>query len=265
MKLGHQLSDHNRWAVWLAKIFKTTCRLSIAPAFLIYLASRRFSTGEGPVGAFSVIVKSSRTFVFNSNLRTDGLMAAYSPVDCRCSNQTPVTRPSRLYQVHWVEQRDCCYIYSTQTDQQDVSTFSFIIYTKYTLWNKLTCVTLTPCIFWVWGIENCDSFKPNKKMHHPLYLTFTDMIIDDYKQKRHKHPVFDVIQLKPLRCTIKSQRRSWPESECPSVRSLCHIHSKPGHSFRLPDTGTLLQFRALQLWHQYFNEFLSWYITSILP
>ena len=63
MKLGHQLSDHNRWAVWLAKIFKTTCRLSIAPAFLIYLASRRFSTGEGPVGAFSVIVKSSQSFV----------------------------------------------------------------------------------------------------------------------------------------------------------------------------------------------------------
>ena len=139
MKLGHQLSDHNRRAVWLAKIFKTTRWLSMtfAPAsqFLIYLAtsSRRFSTREGPVGAFSVIVKSSRTFVFNSNLWTDGLMAAYSPVDCRCSNQTPVTRPSRLYQVHWVEQRDCCYIYSTQTDQQDVSTFIFIIYTKYTL------------------------------------------------------------------------------------------------------------------------------------
>ena len=73
------------------------------------------------------------------------------------------------------------------------------------------------------------------------------MIIDEYKQKQHEHPVFYVIQLKPLRCTIKSQRPSWPESECPSVRSLCHIHSKPGHSFRLPDTGTLLQFRALQL------------------
>ena len=108
-------------------------------------------------------------------------------------------------------------------------------------------------------------FNQLKIMHPPLYLSLTYMIIDDYKQKQHKHPVFDVIQLKPLRCTIKSQRPSWPESECPSVRSLCHIHSKPGHSFRLPDTGTLLQFRALQLWHQYFNEFLSWYITSILP
>ena len=84
-------------------------------------------------------------------------------------------------------------------------------------------------------------------MHPPLYLSLTYMIIDDYKQKQHEHPVFYVIQLKPLRCTIKSQRPSWPESECPSVRSLCHIHSKPGHSFRLPDTGTLLQFRALQL------------------
>ena len=95
-------------------------------------------------------------------------------------------------------------------------------------------------------MENCDSFKANK-MHPPLYLSLTFMIIDEYKQKQHKHPVFDVIQLKPLRCTIKSQRPSWPESECPSVRSLCHSHSKPGHSFRLPDTGSLLQFRALQL------------------
>ena len=53
-------------------------------------------------------------------------------------------------------------------------------------------------------MENCDSFKP-KKMHPPLYLSLTYMIIDDYKQKQHKHPVFYVIQLKPLRCTIKSQ------------------------------------------------------------
>ena len=191
-------------------------------------------------------------------------MAAYSPVDCRCSNQTPVTRPSRLYQVHWVEQRDCCYIYSTQTDQQDVSTFTFIIYTKYTLWNKLTYVTLTPCIFWVWGMENCDSFKPNKKMHHPLYLTFTDMIIDDYKQKRHKHPVFDVIQLKPLRCTIKSQTQlagvgvSQREVTLPHPQQTRSQLQTSGHRNTAP-------IQSPQLWHQYYNEFLSWHITSILP
>ena len=61
-------------------------------------------------------------------------------------------------------------------------------------------------------MENCDSFKPNKNMHLPASFlsSVTYMMIDDYKQKQHKHPVFDVIQLKPLRCTIKSQRPSWP-------------------------------------------------------
>ena len=153
--------------------------------------------------------------------------------------------------------------------------FYIIIYTKYTLRDINLCYIDNMYIFWVFMLS--DTYYISKLHVRSDYMVWRIVtVLNQIKICIFQLPFYlplltwwlmiinrnniNILYLMSSNWNhydvqLRAKDPAGPESECPSVRSLCHIHSKPGHSGRLPDTGTLLQFRALQLWHQYFNEF----------